>query len=144
MNCAHFPTCREPAHHIPVIHIPTIRTVGLVLPALNAASLDRTLMERMGLSVAMAIRQYEAALADYKQHSTDVAYCPEPTLLIGEALCLRHSTPYRFLDYFGQENWLELCDEARARGVLLDLKEVKIEFKPVGWEPPSTHMEIKR
>jgi hypothetical protein len=143
MKC-NYPNCNQTATHVPVVAIPTIRTVGLIPPTLSELVHDSAIMQRMQLDMGMTIRLYEAQLAEYKAHATDMVVCPEPTLIIGQEICIAHARTYKFLDWFGQPEWDHMCEAACNHGVLLDIADVKVKWAPVEWEPGEKYIAVQR
>jgi len=143
MTC-NYPNCRQKATHIPVVEIPTIRTVGLIPPVLSPLVRHNGHMQEMQLDITMTIRMYEAQVAEYKARLNDMVDCDEPTLLVGAEICRDHAQTYKFLDWFTLENWNHLREGAQEHGVLLDIKDVKVRWRPFGWEPGGNYMEVER
>jgi hypothetical protein len=98
----------------------------------------------MRLDITMTIRMYEAQVADYKAAIDNMVECDEPTILVGAEICRDHAKVYRFLDWFGVEDWEHLKEGAREHNVLLDIKDVKVKWRPYGWEPSGSYLEIER
>lgn len=143
MTC-NYPLCKQPALYTPVVEIPTIRTVGMHKPVLTQAARDPFLMQSIGLSTPIAIRQYEIATEDYRLHSNDMVKTDKPTYLLGREVCQLHRDTYNLFDWFGANEWDHLVEAARHRGFDLPLaSNVIITFRPVGWRPGQT-MEMER
>ena len=143
MNCS-YPNCRQLGTHIPIVEIPTIRSVGLIPPILSPLVQSHGHMRNMELDMAITIRMYEEQVAQYKAMVNNMVECDEPTILVGAVICREHAKVYRFLDWFGIEQWGHLQEGAREHGVLLDIKDVKVRWRPYGWEPGGNYMEIVR
>lgn len=143
MRCS-YPNCIKDAISVPVIAIPTLRTVGMIQPVLSPHINNREIMGKMELDINMTIRIYEAEVADYKAHCNDMSSTDEPTYLIGTEVCGTHAFNYKFLDWYGVKNFNNLIESARAHNLLLDIHGVKVQFKPIGWEPGGSYLEVER
>jgi hypothetical protein len=142
VNCT-YPNCRQPALWIPVIQIPTIRTIGIERPVLSPLVHDINLMRRNNLDPAMHIRMYEARLQEWKSTQNNLIRTADPTILIGTSLCHLHRVRYNFIDWFGVGEWDALCEAARAHGVVLETGVI-ITFRPLDWTPEAKYMELDR
>lgn len=113
MTC-NYPLCRLSAMFTPVVVVPTIRTVGMHLPNLHPLSTDHDFMRMIGLDSGMAIRQYEAAMEDYRLHSDDMVKTDRPTYLIGREVCQAHRDTFNLFDWFHASEWVHLQEAARS------------------------------
>jgi hypothetical protein len=146
MDICEYPNCRKPAVKVPVIALPTFRTVGLHKPVLDLELVNNPgLMRLMQLDRGMTIRQYEAMVAEYNNTVNNVIRTEKPTYLIGNGLCQEHADSYNFLDWFGERDWKALQEAARTRGILVPSpKLLKIFWRPMNWTPAAEYLEVER
>lgn len=68
----------------------------------------------------------------------------QPTYLLGREVCQRHRDTYNLLEWFGQADWSQLQEAARANGYLIPApKLMTVEFRPLNWHPRNT-LELER
>ena len=138
MNC-NYPLCHTPALFVPVVEIPTVRTVGLHKPQLSHMAMDPFFMESIGLNAGVAISQYEEADAYYKLHSDDLVHTDKPTYLIGKEICQKHRDSYKLADWFTEAEWKHLREAAYEKGFFLPSVDIVIiTFKLLGWTPKQS------
>ncbi len=145
MLCS-YPNCRKAPTKVPVIALPTYRTVGLHKPHLDADLVtDRAFMAKMGLDRGRVIRQHEQMVREYQENSGNIIKTDKPTYLIGVGLCDGHAASYKFTDWFEAKEWRLLQEAGRQKGVYVPEPHLLvIHWRPVGWEPSQGYLEVER
>jgi hypothetical protein len=147
MKC-NYPSCNKKSPDdklwVPVISIPTIRTVGMIEPVLSPLVHNGQLMQKMELDLNMTIRNYQLAVADYRQHCNDMVETSDPTIYLGREVCDLHKALYRFMDWFGRKDWERMVEAARTKGVMLDTKDISLTWEDEGFEPAKRFIEVVR
>lgn len=128
MKC-NYPTCREPASYTPVIELPTIRSIGVIMPTVPNRKVHAPDLE-------FSFGRYEELLADAKSRSGTVTVSETPTYLLGREVCRRHKEKYNLFDWFKISEWEVVRETARAHGCIIpEARLLVIKFMPVGWRP---------
>ena len=145
MRC-HWPNCLRTAEFMPVIELPTYRTVAMDEPSLNREIVNNpAVLAKSGLPRNMVIQQYEEAVQEYKLRSGQLAKTDKPTYLMGKELCRQHKESYKFSDWLPATDWAYLQEVARSNGYeILNQDLVIITFRPLGWTPGASHLELER
>ncbi len=145
MLCS-YPNCRQDATIMPVIALPTYRTVGLHVPTLDRELINNPAhMRKMQLDRDTAIRQYEAMTDEYKATVNNIVKTDQPTFLIGRGLCLGHKNRYKFTDWFQAKEWRLLQEAGRQKGVHVPEPHLLvISWFPLTWTPAQGYMEVER
>lgn len=126
---------------LPVIELPTIRTVGVVYPQKPDPS-----QFRPGSKIyENACRIYERALKEVKASENDMSINIKPTFMCLQEVCSPHKDNYNFGDWFRTSDWNVIREAARTRGYdLPPINILVIQFKPLGWEPDRQYMLLDR
>lgn len=145
MTCM-YPNCRQPAIYEPVIEIPTVRTMGVIMPEMRGDIInDAMRLSRFEMNRNFLIAQYEDMVRDAEERKRSVTVTDEPTYLIGQPICTAHRHTYKFSDWFSESDWRSLQEAARSHGYFLDSQAlIKISFKSAGWEPRKEYIEVVR
>jgi len=146
MPVCEYPTCRLQASVVPVIAIPTYRTVGLHKPTLNRDLVNNpVIMGRAQLNRNIVIDQYEKMTDEYKANVNKQVETDKPTYLIGVPLCTAHQKNYKFTDWFQPKDWRLIQEAGRERGyVVPEPHLLVIHWRPLGWQPNRGYLEIER
>jgi len=131
---------------VPVIEVPTIRTVGVIEPTLNRELVQNSsLMYRNNLVPNIIISQYEDLMKDYRKASTTIAQTTETTKLVGQPICQEHRDCYNLMEWIKPTDWRHLQEAAKAHGFEIPAGvNITVTFKPLGWTPGLSHLEIER
>lgn len=143
MRC-NYPNCYADAKFLPVLYIPTIRTKALIYPELSPLIKNAQLMAKNELDFNMTVRLYEAALAAWKSEVNDLIETADPTIYLGRELCLKHRLNFQVHDWFSRSDWEAMVEAARAKGVVLETKDLEIKWEAVGWTPGHRYTELER
>jgi hypothetical protein len=145
VNC-NYPNCIKAPTLVPVIAIPTFRTVGLHKPHLDREAVNNpNLVQLTGFHRERVIQQYEENVAEYNATVNNAVKTDKPTYLIGVGLCADHAKTYRFIDWFQPKEWRLLQEAGRAKGFHIPEPHLlTIEWKPLGWNPSQGYLEVER
>ncbi len=145
MLCS-YPLCRLVATVVPVIAVPTYRTVGLHKPHIVRELINNpAYMGKMGLDRNMVISQYETMTAEYKACVNNLVQTNKPTYLIGNGLCGNHQKTYKFTDWFQPKDWRLIQEAGRVKGVYVpEPTLLTIHWRPLGWTPGQAYLELER
>lgn len=145
MKC-NYPNCTLLATQVPVIAIPTFRTVGLHKPHLDRDAInDAAKMKAAEFDRNLVIHQYENDVAEYNATVNNVVKTDKPTYLIGVGLCNNHVKTYKLTDWFPAKEWRLLQEAGRQKGFHVpEPWLVVIHWRPIGWRPNMGYLEIDR
>lgn len=146
MEPCEYPNCRLPGTLVPVIALPTLRTVALPVPVDPHPQIgDDRFMASIGLNSNIAIAQHERVVREYREQSSELIQTDEPTYLIGVPLCQQHAATYNLLNWMDPSDWKAIQEAGMAKGFHVpEPAMVVIQFKPVGWDPKRGYMEVTR
>lgn len=145
-NCIFYPRCRVPASLMPVVCVPTYRTVGVHKPHLDRDLVnDSAYMKAAGHNREMVIRQHEAMTVEYLDRCNEFVKTNKPTYLIGREMCIHHKETYKFTDWFKPSDWKLIQEAGRLKGVIVpEPSLLQIKWVPLGWTPSQEYMEMER
>ncbi len=68
-----------------------------------------------------------------------------PTYLIGHEVCQSHRNNYMLSDWISEAEWNLVRDAAESKGFNISaLSLIQVTFKPLGWTPDQSYIEVKR
>jgi len=145
MQCT-YPLCRLTASVVPVICVPTYRTVGLHQPSIVRELINNPdYMTRAQLDRSKVIAAYETMTAEYKACVNNLVQTNKPTYLIGNGLCVDHQKRYKFTDWFQPKDWRLIQEAGRQKGVHVpEPLLLTIHWRPLNWSPGMGYLEIER
>jgi hypothetical protein len=115
-------------------------------PKLTPQAKDHIIMGRAGLSIQETIRQHEFRVKQYKSESNNYIKTDQPTYLIsGTALCQKHRTNFKLVNWMKPQDLKAVQEAARTRGLHIpNPNMIPVEFKPLDWKPHCKWMELER
>lgn len=148
MEPCSYPNCHttNPNRVMPVIKLPTMRTLGVIKPEIHRDLLDSPdVLRRANLSREYIVGRHEEQLADYRQAQSTYVDTDKPTYLIGRPLCPIHAKTYNLTDWMPESEWAALREAARSKGFHIpETRLIIVEFKPLDWEAADEYMELER
>jgi len=131
---------------MPVISVPTWRTVGVHKPHIEKELINNPVyMRAAGLDREVVIRRYEEMTEEYLRTCNDFVSTNKPTYLIGKEMCINHKATYKFTDWFKPSDWKLIQEAGRVKGVIVpEPSLLQIKWVPLGWSPSQEYMEMQR